>query len=238
MRHIGFSVLLCTVLAATVNGETIAVWNFNDAISGSTGGELEFLVDRGSGIMSSDFVFSNIGNSSGSTVNSDSGDPAGRALRLSSSANNGSSLIWNLSTEGFDSIGISFAIRRTSTGFSNNQFFHSVDSGISWTNFGGSFNPDTSFSLQNFDLSGILGLHNNPNAAFRILFDGASSASGNNRIDNLVVSGNPALPPVSTPIPESSTIVLTTAGLAGVFLLRRYKNRRESPGSASQNPVD
>ena len=43
MRHIGLSVLFCIALAANVNGETIAVWNFNDAVSGATGGEQELL---------------------------------------------------------------------------------------------------------------------------------------------------------------------------------------------------
>ncbi len=223
MRHIGFSALFCILLAAAVHGETIAVWNFNDAISGATGGGNEFLVDRGSGVMTSDFALLNIGNASGSTLNSDSDDPAGRALRLSSSANNGGSLVWNVSTEGFDSIGISFAAQRTSTGFSNNQFLYSVDSGVSWTSFGDSFYPDASFSLQSFDLSGILGLDNNANAGFRFLFDGASSSTGNIKIDNLIVSGNPVLPPVEVPVPESSTIALTTVGIAGVFFIRKFK---------------
>ena len=131
MRTIGFTVLLFAFFAATVKGDTIAVWNFNDAISGTTGGELEFLVDHGIGTMTSDFVPSNIGNASGSSINSSDGDSAGRALRLSSSANNGNSLIWNINTEGFDAIGVSFAIQSTSTGFSLNQFFYSVDSGVS-----------------------------------------------------------------------------------------------------------
>lgn len=226
MRTLGFSVLLLILTTATVKGDTIAVWNFNDAISGTSGGELEFLVDRGSGTMASDFVLLNIGNASGSTLNSNSGDPAGRALRLSSSANNGNSLTWNVSTEGFDSIGISFAIRRTSTGFNNNQFFYSIDSGVSWTSFGNSFNPDTSFSLQDFGLGGIQELNDNPNAGFRILFDGASSSSGNNRIDNLVIWGDPIMPPVTTVVPESSTLALTISGLAGVFLVRKYKSSR------------
>jgi hypothetical protein len=228
MRTIGFTVLLFAFFAATANGDTIAVWNFNDAISGTTGGELEFLVDRGSGTMTSDFVPSNIGNASGSVINSSDGDPAGRALRLSSSANNGNSLIWNISTEGFDTIGVTFAIQTTSTGFSNNQFFYSVNSGVSWISFGDSVNSDTSFSLQSFDLSGIPQLSDNPDTGFRILFDAASSSSGNSKIDNLVVSGNPLLPPAATPVPESSTIALTTAGLAGVFLVRKYKSNRRS----------
>ena len=230
MRTIGFSVLLLILIPSTMKGDTIAVWNFNDAISGTSGGELEFLVDRGVGTMASDFALSNVGNASGSTVNSNGDDPAGRALRLSSSANNGNSLTWNISTAGFDSIGISFAIQRTSTGFNGNQFFYSIDSGDFWTSFGDIFNPDLSFSLQSFDLSGIPGIGNNPNASFRILFDGASSSSGNNRIDNLVVSGNPILPPFVTPVPESSTVALTAAGLACLFLVRKYKNNRRLNG--------
>ena len=237
MRTIGFSVLLLAVFAATVKGDTIAVWNFNDAISGTTGGELEFLVDRGSGIMASDFAPANIGNVSGSSINSSDGDPAGRALRLSSSANNGNSLTWDIGTEGFDSIGISFAIQRTSTGFNSNQFFYSVDSGASWNSFGDSFNPDTSFSLQSFDLSGIPQLSDNPSIVFRILFDGASSSSGNSKIDNLVVSGNPLMPPVATPVPESSTVAFTAAGLAGVFLVRKYITNRRLDGFREQKDL-
>ncbi len=227
MRHIGLSVLFCIVLASTVNGDTIAVWNFNDAVSGTTGGAQEFLVDRGSGIMHSDFTATNIGNTSGNSLNSDSSDPAGRALRMSSYANNEKSLTWGTSTEGFDTISVSFAIQRTSTGFSNNQFQYSIDSGSSWTSFGGYFHPISSFSRQSFDLSGIPELNHNLNAAFRIVFDGASSAAGNNKIDNLIVSGNPAAPPFAAPVPESSTIALTAAGLGGIFLFRRYRSSRE-----------
>lgn len=230
MRHIGLSVLFCIFLASTVYGDAIAVWNFNDAISGISGGAQEFLVDRGSGIMDSDFTATNIGNVSGNPLNSDSGDPAGRALRMSGYANNEKSLTWRTSTEGFDSISVSFAIQRTSTGFSNNQFLYSIDSGSSWIGFGGYFNPVTSFALQSFDLSGIPGLNHNPNTAFRIVFDGASSAAGNIKIDNLIVSGNPAVPPLAAPVPESSTIALTAAGLGGIFLFRRYKCRRERHG--------
>jgi hypothetical protein len=46
---------------------------------------------------------------------------------------------------------------------------------------------------------------------------------GNNKIDNLAVSGNPIAP--ATPIPEHSTITLTAMGLAGaclVFARRRW----------------
>jgi hypothetical protein len=227
MRDIHLSAFIFIALVANVYGETITAWNFNDAISGTTGGELEFSVDRGNGAMTSDFIPSNIGNAAGSTLNLEDGDFAGQALRLSSYANNGKNLTWMVSTAGHDSIGISFAIQRTSTGFSDNQFLYSVDSGVSWTTYGDPFNPGTSFALQSFDLSLIPELSDNPDAGFRILFGGATSSTGNNRIDNLIVTGNPAVPPVSIPVPEPSTVALTTTGLAGVFLVGKCKGLRK-----------
>jgi hypothetical protein len=223
MRPIGLSAFLYFALAACAHGDTIALWNFNDAISSTTGGVQEFSVDRGVGIMASDFTPSSISNSAGTTLNSESGDPAGQALRLSGNANNGNSLTWMVDTTDFDSILVSFAIQRTSTGFSDNQFLYSIDSGASWTAFGNSFAPGTSFALQSFDLSGIQGLNNNPDVVFRIVFGGATSGTGNNRIDNLQVTGNPIIPPL-TEIPEPSTIALVTAGLACVFAIKRKRS--------------
>jgi hypothetical protein len=216
MRLISLNVFLWLALTTCVYAETIAAWNFNDAISGTTGGAQEFSVDYGSGIMSSNFALANIGNASGSDLEALAGDPAGLALRLNGSANNNRNLTWMTSTAGFDSIGISFAIQRTGTGFNNNQFMYSIDAGESWINFGNNFIPGTSFAVQSFDLSGIPGLINNPDAGFRIEFGGATSASGNNRIDNLIVSGS-AIP---TPVPESSTILLMSIGVFCAFLSR------------------
>jgi hypothetical protein len=185
------------------------------------GGEAEFSVDYGSGIMSSNFLPANIGNTVGSDVNSRDEDAAGRALRLSGYANNGLDLTWMASTEGYDSIHIGFAARRTATGFMDNQFLYSIDSGATWTNFGDFFQPGTSFGLQSFDLGGIPGINDNADAGFRILFSNATSSSGNNRIDNLIVSGNPVAPPFPTPVPEPSTIALTIAGLTCAVLSRK-----------------
>jgi hypothetical protein len=212
MRHIGLSVLLCLVLSACAHGEILSLWNFNDAVSGTSGGIKEFLVDRGSGIMTSDFNPSNVGNTAGTSLNSQGDDPAGRSLVLSGSANNERNLTWMVNTEGFDSIAVSFAGQRTSTGFNNNEFLYTVDSGISWTGFG-YFTPGTAFGLQSFDLSGIIGLNNNPNAGFRIVFSGASGSAGNNKLDNLLVSGLPFVPPDTSPVPEPSTIGLTVSGI-------------------------
>ncbi len=220
MRLIGLIAFLWFALVSCVYGGSISVWDFNDAALNTTGGEREFLVDYGSGLMASSFAAANIGNTLGSALNNPAGDPAGQALRLSGSANNGRDLTWMASTEGFDEINVSFAIQRTATGFSSNQFSYTGDAGETWIRFGDIFSPSASFAVQSFDLSSVMELVNNPNAGFRITFGGATSVSGNNRIDNLVVSGNPIVPPDSTPVPESSTLVLLSAGAVCALLSR------------------
>ena len=150
--------------------------------------------------------------------------PAGRSLGLSGSANNGKALTWMVNTAGFESITVSLAIQRSTTGFNDNQFFYTPDSGASWVSFAPRFSPDTSFASILFDLSGIGPLRNNPDAGFRIMFGGATSTSGNNRIDNLIVAGDPvSAPPIGTP--EPSTLVLTAAGLT-LLSLQSGRRRR------------
>jgi hypothetical protein len=225
MRYFGLSFLLMVVLIAPVHGETIAVWNFNDAATGVTGGELELSVDRGSGTMSSDFIPANIGNTSGSSINLEGEDSAGAALRLVGVANNGRYLTWMTGTEGYEAIGVSFAAQRTSTGFLDNLLQYSLDSGASWLDFGG-FSPATTFGPHGFDFGAIPGLDDNPAAGFRIRFDGATGSSGNNRIDNLVVSGTLISPPVTSTVPEPSSLAFLGFGMAALALWRRREAAR------------
>ena len=218
MRNISLGVVLCLIVTGYAFGNTIAVWNFNEASSDEIGYALELPADYGNGLMTSGFPPANISYSSGTTLNSVMGDPAGQALLLKGNANNGGNLTWMVDTSGFSSIGVSFATRRTSTGFNDNQFLYSTDSGSSWISFGFPYVPSTSFALQSFDLGGISELAHNIGAGFRIVFDGATSSAGNNRIDNLVISGSPGIPPDNVPVPEPSTISLMLLGLSGAVL--------------------
>ena len=204
----------------SAQADEIAIWNFNDS---------DLNVDHGTGTLVSSFVSANILFASGTTNNARLGDSGGQALSLqggTSNTNNGRDITFNVSTLGFSNIVVSFATQGTSTGFNLNQFQYSLD-GLNFVDFGAPYVPATAFGTVPlvFTLSSIVGLDNNPNAAFRIVFNGATSSTGNNRLDNFVVEGTSM---ETTTIPEPSTAVLLLSGLSGLFGVRRRRWRARS----------
>ena len=216
--HLARRLLMLAVLtlwpAASAHADEIALWNFNDG---------NLLRDRGNtGTLTT--TVANITYFGGTTINQQMGDAAGQALALqggTNNANNGANLTLTLSTVGFTSISVSFATQGTDTGFNSNQFQYSLD-GVNFANFGTPFDPPTGFGLVSFDLSSIAGLNDNLNVAFRIIFDGSTAGTSNNRIDNLVVSGTAADP---TAVPEPAALLLLGTGLAGIAAKVRRRFR-------------
>lgn len=199
--------------------DEIAVWNFNDS---------NLNVDRGAGTVTTNIIAANILFAAGTTNNARQGDAAGQALSLqggTGTANNGRHLTFNVSTAGFSNIVVSFATQGTATGFNLNQFQYSLD-GITFVDFGPPYTPAAAFGSSPvvFSLAGIVGLNDNPNAAFRIIFNGATSATGTNRIDNFVVEGTPS------GIPEPATVVLLLTGLSGFYKLRKRPGKKKPEG--------
>lgn len=206
--------LLLLLAHASAQATEITIWNFNDS---------DLVPDHGTGSLISDFNVANILFAAGTTNNARLGDPAGFALSLqggTGTANNGRHLTINVSTVGFSNIIFSFATQGTSTGFNSNQFQYSLD-GVNFVNFGAAYTPPTAFGSTPvvFDLTAIPGLNNNPNVAFRIVFSGATSSTGNNRIDNIVVEGTNT----SATIPEPATAILMLTGLTGLLGLKRKR---------------
>jgi hypothetical protein len=218
-RRVPFNLIcllvLLTACAPAAFADELAIWNFNDS---------DLNVDHGNGTLVSNLNAVNVLFAAGTTNNARLGDSAGQAVSLqggTGNANNGRNLTFNVSTAGFSNIIVSFATQGTSTGFSSNQFQYSLD-GITFVDFGAPFDPATAFGSVPlvFTLAAIVGLNNNPNAAFRIVFNGATSSTGNNRIDNIVVEGSAA---PTTSVPEPATAALLLTGLSSLYGLRKRR---------------
>ena len=210
------AVLLLAAASEAARADELAVWNFNDS---------NLNVDRGNGTLTSNLIAANILFAAGTTNNARQGDIAGQALSLQGGTgvvNNGRNVTFNVSTLGFSNIVVSFATQGTSTGFNSNQFQYSLD-GLNFVDFGPPYVPLSAFGTVPvvFTLSSILGLNNNPTAAFRIVFNGATSSTGTNRIDNFVVDGAPI--ETDSTIPEPVSVMLLLTGLGGLYKFKRIR---------------
>jgi len=231
-RRIPFN-LICAVLiflaaSQAAMADELAVWNFNDS---------NLNVDHGSGTLTTNINAANVSFAAGTSNNAVPGDLAGQALSLqggTGTANNGRNLTFNVSTLGFSNIVVSFATQGTSTGFNSNQFQYSLD-GVSFIDFGSPYIPATAFGSVPlvFSLAAIVGLNDNPNAAFRIVFNGATSLTGNNRIDNIVVEGTSI---DTSAVPEPTTVLLLASGLGGLYKLRRRKKALKERAATEGRP--
>jgi Secretion system C-terminal sorting domain len=116
---------------------------------------------------------------------------AGKAMDLSSGSSNvanGKSILLKFSTVGFKNIKLNYATRATSTGFNNQQWAYSIN-GTTFTNVGTNTPVVAStFGVQTVDFSTILSINNLSNVYLKLTFSGATSGTGNNLVDNIVVT--------------------------------------------------
>jgi fibronectin-binding autotransporter adhesin len=126
----------------------------------------------------------------GSTGNAQLGDSAGASLSPVGSAGNGSYLEFSFSMAGLENLTIDFSRRGTSTGFSSGLWSYSTD-GTTFTQFG-SNTASTSTSFTPAPQQTTSALNGASTAYLRYTLSGASSTSGNNRIDNLTFSATMA----------------------------------------------
>lgn len=158
--------------------------------SGSTGTELN--------------AFGGTASNAGAGMSTSTGGAA--ALALVNSTANGKSTTFKFSMAGLAGLNISYATQRTTTGFNSQQWAWSIDGSV-WNDFEAVTNIPTSFGTRT--LAPINFLDGAAVAYLRLTVDGATSATGNNRLDNIQFITNPV---------ETSTLV--TAYVTPMYVTR------------------
>ena len=127
---------------------------------------------------------------------------------------NGKSMVFAFSMSGFSNLAVSYAVQRTSTGFSTQQWDYSSD-GTNWSSAATITGIQASFFNNGTNVVTSLGvasgLDNAATAYMRVTFTGATSSTGNNRVDNFQFN--------ATALPAPGAIALI--GLAGLIARRR-----------------
>ena len=188
--------------SASASAQTVIhCWDFNGTAPGGTFASSPILDDNrvvGNGAIT--HTFSAAEDFGGDLINACEGSLDGASFAPQHGAvenNNGQSFTLDFPTTCYQDIVFSCWVRRTNTGFTSNTVAYSADAGTTWTDFT-TFNPviASAGELLTVDFSAIPEANNNPLFQVRITLDGSSSTTtgsnmGNNRFDNIKLTGNP-----------------------------------------------
>jgi len=131
---------------------------------------------------------------------------------------NGKSMVFKFSMTGLGNLAVSYAVQRTASGFTTQQWDYSTD-GTTWssaatiTGIQASFVAGATPANVVSSLSVASGLDNAATAYMRVTFTGATSATGNNRMDNFQFNAD------AIPAPGA----LALLGVAGLIGARRRR---------------
>ncbi len=189
---------LITGLLSVQSGiaDVVSYWNFNSlsivtASAPGTGGvPTTIAANQGAGTLSLTGFTGLVDDFGGSTLNVLNSDPAEESLSLVSSAGNNSFIELQLNLTGFADPIVSFATRGTASGFNSGVWSYSVAGGAFTTISGvNTATTSTAFALAPLvDLTAINAVDGQSNVRLRYTVSGATTTTGNNRIDNLQVN--------------------------------------------------
>jgi len=131
----------------------------------------------------------------------------------------GSSLVFSLPSNGFENLTLGWQTRRSGQG-AGIQTVEITSDGVIWSPLASYAVDDAAPQSKSFDLAGRPELENNPQFAVRITFSqGTGGSSGNNRFDDIVLSGTllpGGQPPASLAFDSLPTTTSSGAILAPV----------------------
>jgi DNA/RNA endonuclease YhcR with UshA esterase domain len=209
--------------AASLGTGNLRLMNFNDSLA-STGA----------------YVY--IQSFGGTTTNAQTGVIAGGSLSPQgglNNSNNGMHIDLQVSLSNYQNPVLSYARQRTSTGFSSHTISYSTD-GINFTQHEVDSVLPTSFGLKTFSFNGVSALTNAATVTFRITLNGATAATGNNRIDNItVVADTFSSTPITTSIVTFQVnMQYQTVGANGVRIAGNFQGWNASATPLTRSMVD
>lgn len=232
MKKSFLAALACLAVSAlTAKAQLIAGWDFQTttnngtAVAASPNTPTVFVANVGTGTLylngtngsSTWNATTELNGFGGTALNATNGlsttttSPASLALLGGTgNATNGKSIVFSFSTTGItDPISISYATQRTNTGYNSQLWEYSLNA-TDWFTLQTNTSIPASFAV--VTLTSTTALSNQATAYVRFTGTGASSASGNNRLDNIQIAA----------VPEPGTVALVGLGLGAIlFGLRR-----------------
>lgn len=145
---------------------------------------------------------------SGTTVNATGGfstvTTGAASLAMVNSSANGKALVFALNMANYASLQITYATQRTSSGFTSQSWEYSSNA-TTWFPLTTVTTIPTAFGIQTINTGNVL--NNTATAYLRMTVNGATTASGNNRLDNIQFLATFALPaPVVVPANLAATV--------------------------------
>ena len=225
--------MLCFVFGTFAFGqEIVTAWTFDGLTgtnSGASGTEKVIPANSewGAGTFYADGTngSDNLSNEASPEINAFNGttmnDPrttadASKAIAIANSSANGKSVVFKFSMTGFQNLELSYAQRGTASGFSTETWSYSTN-GTDFTvveTISGTNQTNSDFVMRNVYFS-TTDLNDAAEVYIKLTVDGATNASGNNRIDNVVFRANLAGPDVYAPhitnvsVTSANTVTVT-----------------------------